>query len=202
MWIDEHPYLFIYLVGCVIVIILTVIKVILFGLIAWISKEHIFNKNARKLDPPDERSFLNKAGDVLTLLFVTVLFSWINVLYIPWEIARVLLASIRELFTSRPEAIEVLRFPLRNNPHMPRESVWAYAHALQIRVGEKQPGETDLRASLDELYGYYPSFDRATALKQLKALNVVSPEVITATMDSLSKPSEEEMEEIGVDDDP
>jgi hypothetical protein len=81
-----------------------------------------------------------------------------------------------------PEGIKRLRFPLRNNPDMPRESVWAYLHALNVEVGGEPPSETALVDSLNEVTDYYPSFDRVAALKQLESLKVISQDVTSASL--------------------
>ncbi|GEM_PF-2028260 len=191
MWIDNHPFIFFYLVGCVLVVVLTVFKVIFFWTINWIIKANILNKNLRKVLPPDDVTFMEKVARLVGTLVVEVMLSWINVVVILWQIVVALLRTARDLLSPAPEGIKLLRFPLRNNPAMPRESVWAYLLALQVKVGEKQPNEATIVRSLNELTDYYPSFDRIAALKQLESLNVVSSDVISASLAHLGDSPEE-----------
>jgi len=67
--------------------------------------------------------------------------------------------------------------------------------ALQIKLGQTESSEAVLIGSLDELLGDYPTFNRMTALKQLRALNVLNPEIVAAALDRLSKPEEENEED-------
>lgn len=191
-WLDNHPLVLLYLVGCVFVFLLAPVKLGVFWLLSWITKAHILRKNLKKVAPPDSSTFLDRLGIAICLLFVVAAFSWLGVLYAIWEIAALVFGVLREALVSTPEAIKALRFPLRNNPTMPRESVWAHVQALQIKMGEKQPTETTLLAGLNELKSYYPSFQRDVALKQLAALRVLPREVISAAMAGAEKPPPED----------
>ena len=192
MWIHSHPYLFIYLIGCILVVILTLIKISLFWTIAWITKGNILNKNLKKLLSPNKGTFIKKVTQFLGVLLLETALSWINVVVVLWQITTALLRTVREVFSSTPEAIKLLRFPLKTNPDMSREAVWAYVQALQVKGGGKQLSESELLATLNELFDQFPSFDRRDALKQLESLNVMSSGVISATLSRLS-PSEEEI---------
>ena len=183
---DIHPYLSIYLIGCALVVFLTLFKVVFFWFIGWITKENILNKNLKKLQYPDEKTFTSKALLFLGVIVLEAALSWVNVLIIIFQIIKILLNVIREALTTMPEAVKTLRFPLRNNPNMSREAVWAYLSALQIQVGEKQPNESDLLYSLDEVADYYPSFNKQIALNQLKDLNIISNGIILSTLNELS----------------
>ena len=124
MRIDEHPYLLLYLVGCVLSLILIVLGTVVSGTVGWITRANIVKKNLKKLLPP--QTFAAKAGVVLGTLAFSVALSWINVLLVVlWQIPVGLLGTLREFFSSTPEAIKLLRFPLKNNPYMSREAVWA-----------------------------------------------------------------------------
>jgi hypothetical protein len=190
-WIEEHPYVLLYLVGCVVYVFLSLLHLVIFGLIRWMTKTNTLNKNLRKILPPDERSSDEKATAVFTAVVINVALSWINVLLVIWQTLAGLLGTLRELFSSTPEAVKLLRFPLRNNPNMSREAVWAYCEALKVKAGEKQPSESALRSSLDELLEHYPSFDRETALNELKALKVLRADVVPGVLDKLSASEEE-----------
>ncbi len=183
---DVQPYLSIYLIGCALVVFLTLFKVVIFWFIGWITKENILNKNLKKLQHPDETTFTSKALLFLGAIVLEAALSWVNVLVIIFQIIKMLLNVIREALTTKPEAIKALRFPLRNNPNMSREAVWAYLSALQIKVGEKQPNESDLLYSLEEVTDYYPSFNKKIALNQLKDLNIISNDIVISTLSELS----------------
>ena len=190
MSLDLHPIILFYLAGCVLVVVLIFFKIILFWTIDWIIKANILKKNLRKVLPPNAMTFMEKGVRLVLTLVVEALLSWINVVVILWQIAATLLRTARDLLSPAPEEIKLLRFPLRNNPDMPRESVWAYLLALQVKAGEKQPSETILVGYLSELSDIYPSFDRIAALKQLESLNVISSDVISASLTQLREISE------------
>ena len=191
MWFDEHPYIGIYLLGCVAAAMLSLFKAGLFWMIGWITKSNVAEKNLKKIQPPDKETFGEKAATFFTLLAISSAFSWLSVITAPFEIMWGLLKVLREVFASTPEAIKVLRWPLRNNPDMSREAVWAYFFALKLKVGEASPNVYGLLTELNELSEHYPYFDRKAALNQLNGLNVMSAEIISSALDRLSSFEEE-----------
>lgn len=192
MWIDQHPYLFVYLLGCVLVVLLSVFNVTLFWTIAWITKANVVRKNLKKLEPADdETSLAVKASAFVGAFVFEVALSWIGVLVAVWQVASMLLKTLREAVTSTPEEIKLLRFPLHNNPNLSREAVWAYVHALRIKVGEASPDERTLLQSLHNAREQHPSFDRSTALSQLNGLNVVSEAIISSAQRRVSFAADE-----------
>ena len=94
----------------------------------------------------------------------------------------------RDALSPVPQAVRQLRFPLKNNPSLPAESVWAYLYALGIRAGNVPPDEPGLAEEIDEIFSNLPDFDRAAALRQLDALDVVKPSVIAAVASRYSVP--------------
>ena len=70
MWIDEHPYLFIYFLGSGLVLILSMFNMTLLWLISWITKGNVLAKNLKKLQPPDEQS---RGHEILTFIVVLAL---------------------------------------------------------------------------------------------------------------------------------
>lgn len=191
MWIDQHPYFFAYLLGCVFVVLLLAFKVALFWTIAWITKANIVRKNLKKLEPDDEQGFGLKAAVVLGGFVLEVALSWINVIVALWQIAVMLLKTLREAITSTPEAIKLLRFPLRHNPNMSPEAVWAYVSALSIKAGENVLDADELMRSLNSLRDEHPSFDPEAALDVLNGLDVMSPAVISSALNRLSLAAED-----------
>ncbi len=186
MLIDTHPYIFIYLLGSVLVVLLTLFKTALFYTVDWMIRANVLQKNMRKLLQPDESSFGDKALKSFGLLLVEAFLSWVNVAVILWQILSALFRVARDQLQAAPEAISILRFPLRNNPDMSRETVWAYCQALGVKAGHKLPTKEELVNSLNEISRYYPTFDRVAALKHLESLNTVNPEVTLASLAELS----------------
>lgn len=152
------------------VIILTLANLILFWSICWITKGNILRQNLKKVQAPDDLTFLQQACIYIGLLLLNALFSWINVLLIPLEMIKMLLNVLREALASTPEEIKLLRFPLWNNPHMSREFVWAHYQALNVKALGIRPNADNLNDSLNELVDYYPSFRKKEAINELKKL--------------------------------
>lgn len=71
-----------------------------------------------------------------------------------------------------------MRFPLKNNPNMSSEAVWAHFQALMFEAGGVKPNERDLLGSLREIQEYYPNFVPSEAVSNLQHLNVVNDEVL------------------------
>lgn len=186
MLIDNHPYLFFYLLGSFFAILLILFKVFLFWFIAWITKANIVHKNLRKLMPPEEKSILLKIVIFIGTLLFESLLSWVNVLVASWQIISGGLRIVRELLQPAPEIIKNLRFPLRNNPNMQRESVWAYVQALKIKSGEKQPTKEAILFSLEEIKELYPSFNLVIALKELESLASIENRVTSELLSEIA----------------
>ncbi len=178
MWFDEHPYLIFYLVGFCCAVFLILVKIMVFSFLNWITKTNILNKNLKKILPPNEETILAKWIKLIGVLAAEAALSWINVIVSLFQIVVTILRVLREAFSSVPEEVKLLRFPLKNNPDMARESVWAYLIALNVKTGEKILTEIELISNLDEVRSYYPSFDYSSALKQLDGLNIISSENI------------------------
>jgi len=195
VWSETHPYLLIYLLGCMLVLILSMLKVAMFWLIGWITKTNVAAKNLKKIAPVDEQTAGSKAATFIGVLAFEAALSWINVVVAIWQIAVTLLKVVREALVSTPEAIKLLRFPLRNNPNMSPETVWAYLQALNIKAGGEPPGQDELRDSLDGVCEAHPSFNRTSALNQLGGLNVMSGDVISSALHHRSSKEEEDEDE-------
>jgi hypothetical protein len=180
----SSPYLMIYLLGCLVVLVLLPLKLVLIWVINWITKSNIVIANLKKIGPPETtKEFFVRAGIRLGVLIVEVPLSWINVVVILWQILRLILQSMREILTPVPEVIRALRFPLKNNPEMARESIWAHAVALGVHAGGGQPDVGSLVQSLREVFDNYPTFNTEKALLELEALSVASPAVLASARD-------------------
>lgn len=182
-------WLIYYFVGCFAVVLLQIGSFTFFATLDWFLKGSVFRKNLKKLDPPEEKkSFWSKALIVFGMLLFDVALSWIGVLLQLWNIGTRLLGMVRDIFASVPEELKVLRYPLRNNPEMSREAVWAYLRAAEAKFGGVQASEHTLLYSIQAVREHYPYFDRVAALNQLKTLNAVSPDAIAAALEQVRTP--------------
>lgn len=173
-WVYEHPAVYFYLLGCVVVVILAPLRLALLWSLAWITKGNVYARNVRKLLPRDTDAFWKKAVAFLGMFAFDVALSWLIVIYAFVQIALILLRTIREAMSSTPEEIKLLRFPLMNNPELPPESVWAHLTALNARAGTVE--YSDIARDLVGLPESLSSFDSRTALAQLERLHAVPPE--------------------------
>jgi hypothetical protein len=191
--LDNHPYLAIYLLGCGFVPVLAVTCVAFTWVLSWITKANVVAKNLRKLEPSQSKApFASRAGKFLATWTAEMALSWISVAVLAWRTVSVFFRTIREIFSSVPEAVRQLRYPLKTNPDLPAESVWAYAYALNIRVGSPPPDAATLSQHLDVMSTLVPLFDRAAALRQLEALDVVKSSTIAAVVAQGDAPADED----------
>jgi hypothetical protein len=182
--------LMLYLVGCALTFLLIIFRTVFLLAIGWLLKENIYRSNLKKICPPDEKTFKDKALGYIFLLGFESLLSWINVPVLIWNIFKDLVTAARNLLSSHPEDFKRLTFPLRNNPEMTREAVWAYGSALEAKVGV-QLTEEKIFSSLNELQDFYPSFNRFTALQQFGGLNIVDQEMLDRLSKRIRNPSSE-----------
>lgn len=177
--------LYIYLAGCVAVVLLMQVKLFIFWFAAWITKGNVLAANLKKLKPPDDRRLISKAATYVGIVLVEALLSWINVFIIIFQTLKMLLNVLRESLTETPESIKSLRFPLKNNPNMSSEAVWAHLQALTVESGVAKPSERDLLDSLREIREYYPypDFVSSEAVSNLQDLNVLNDEVLKRTFE-------------------
>ena len=173
-FIGAHPYLQIYLIGVCASFALSLSAAILFKVIYWVTGEHVLQKNLKKIRPPDENSFLEKILGGLLLRVLESLLSWVDVPIILWLTMQGLLKLLREWFSSVPEEIKLLRFPLWHNPDMSVEAVWAYVNAVAIRAGET-PNWDVMMGRLDNMAEINPRINRQNAIEILENLKVMPP---------------------------
>lgn len=172
---DDHLYLLGYLVGCAVAVALTVVASIAVHVVSWMSKGNICAKNLRKLDPPE----VSPAAAYLGVLVLNGILSWLTVLsFLAWQFPVAVFRFVRELVTSTPETIKLLRFPLYNNPHMTAEAVWAQVVALNLAAGADRPTVRSVLEGLDEVKGKVASFHPELAIDQLSFLKAVDTAVI------------------------
>lgn len=172
--------LFIYLLGSVLVILLILAKLIIFYVFNWITKANILDKNLKKLQKEDKKEwYLNLLIFLGKVLFEASL-SWMNVVFVLWQILAEIFKGLRDSLSPTPEEIKKLRFPLRNNPALSKEAVWAYSVALGLKTGEALPNENVIIGTIDEVLENRPDFNYRYALNQLDNLKVLSSETIAS----------------------
>lgn len=150
-------------------------------IIGWAFKGNIFKKNLNKIKDPSTLSFKLSSMMFAFSLITGTAMSWLGVLQYVFYIFWLPLVVIREALSPTPEEIKMLRFPLMNNPNLARESVWAYLHALDIKMGT-EPSATQMGWNLEEISGFYPSFNAEVALKTLGSLVDIDPDTLADTM--------------------
>jgi hypothetical protein len=183
MQFGNHSYLAIYLVGCLVSVGLVIMHVCVVCFVNWFTKATIFQKNMKKLGPPETQSWQDKASVLAGLIFLYIILSWIATPYLLWQIFADPLRALRESLTSVPEEIKLLRFPIRNNPDMPRESVWAYVLALSVKGGGIPANPEYVRSNLLAIKKKYPGFRDNIALETLKSLIVVNFDLFSEVLD-------------------
>jgi hypothetical protein len=164
-----EQYLAFYLIGCLLVVMLMLIHAIIYWSLSWLTKSGQAMKNAKKIMDPNETSTL---FITFTFIIIDISLSWINVLIIPFQIIKGLVTALRESW-STPASVKTLRYPLKNNPDMTREAVWAHIVSILVLMTGQQPESDEIADGLLEIQNWYPSFDTSTALDQLIALSVV-----------------------------
>lgn len=180
-----HDYVFIYILGCVATFTLLLFNTALMWFLRWITKANVVIKNIRKIEPPDETTFFQKVSTFILSNLFEILLSWISVLLQIWLTISTILTTLREVFTETPEDIKTLRYPLKNNPNMPPEIVWAHVNAIQLKATGKQLDVAELADSVNDLRYDYPSFNREYAVKHLKHLDVISADTLKSVLNTL-----------------
>jgi hypothetical protein len=183
-------YLEIYLLGSATVAVLSILKYLYFNAIAWIFKVHVINKNLAKISLDSQLTFWEKLGTFGVALFFESLLSWINVPIICWQFFHETIKVLRESISTVPEDIKILRYPLKNNPNLEAEIVWAYSQALNFKNGTVF-SSLDLANSLVELKNKNKYFQSNKAINSLKSLAVYPTDVVDEIEIRLRSESEE-----------
>lgn len=184
----NHPYLIFYVVGCVITVLLAIAQVIVFTLLNFLTRANIADRNLKKLAPPNRRTWTEKVV-LFSLRHVVGIFgSWLSVVAYLWQFVAVFFRTLRESLTPVPEEIKLLRFPLRHNPDMTREAVWAYVVALAVKGGGATVDINYVSAYLTEARRDLPSFTDGRAIDILKGLKVLDPVMLDSAL-ALSRDS-------------
>lgn len=191
---DDHPYLSIYLVGCLLAFCLHFVVTAEGYIIGWIFKDNVLRKNLNKIKDPSEQGFKATAMMFVFALVIGTIMSWLGVLLYLWQIFWIPIAAIREVLSSTPEEIKLLKFPLKNNPNLAREAVWAYLYAFNTKGGVT-PNAWDINNDLYGIGAYYPSFNKQSALEILGSLRVVDPDILSNAA-SIIEDKKREWEEV------
>ena len=155
----------VYLFGAFLVIALILVKLIMFPAVDWLAHGPTIRRNLQKISAPVEKRSKWK----LLFLPLEVALSWVNVVIISWQILFWFVNLLRELCTSVPPTLKELRYPLRNNPDLQPEMVWALVVAAEREVGGFW-SEEDLKEQIEEIKSYHPSFNAEIAQKCLNSL--------------------------------
>lgn len=179
----QQDWFVIYLAGCVAWVVFAIFKVLLILFLSWITKGNILRKNMAKISEPVSTSWAIRWGIQGVLYLIEAALSWLGVIINIGHLIVILFRILREVFTTVPEEIKRLNFPLLNNPNLSREAVWAHMYALGIKAGDNDPTDKGLMSdSLTDVSYYYSDFKRKKALKRLGTLNVVSDKVISSML--------------------
>jgi hypothetical protein len=185
--VDFNFWLAIYLVGAAITFLLILVKLFLSLCLRWMTKVSIWQKNLAKIQPPKENlKWYWNVAMFLGMSLIECCLSWINVPVLIWQIIKILLDVIREMFTSVPERIKELRYPIRNIPNLEAESVWAHGLGLSVCAGSALPTVTSIVSELNEIKSFNRNFNPAVAVDHLKRLGVVSAEITTRVAERLN----------------
>lgn len=185
MWLNSHPFLDNYLVGCTTAVVLTIAQVLLYELFYRVTRRTVAKVNIAKLRPDYEmflgRRILRRAA----LSLPVILLSWIGGLLLLFEIPWALAKMTRQELKPVADDIKKLQLKLRNDPTMSREDVWAYVQALGVKLGRKVRDEETLALSLNEVISHHPFFNQQSALMTLKELDALSSQSIDSLLEKI-----------------
>ncbi len=167
----------VYLLGSLATVILYILNQVVFGTIRWFMKLNVMTDNYNKLVYPFKpESIRDKATKHLLSVVFESIFSWISVLIQIYGTFRGLLEIIREVFSDKPENIKELIYPLKNNPNLKAEHVWAYVAAIGILDGNIMPNKGAIASELQQSVDANNKFNYELAVEKLKTLHAVEEE--------------------------
>lgn len=145
-------------------------------IVNWFTKANILIKNHRKITyyspKPIPIIIFNFIGGYL-LIFIL---SWVEVLFKLYYIFKLILDTIRYFINPLPEFLKNLYFPLKNNPNLECEEVWAHVIAIAIAGGVRVRVDgylgciNDIQGAINDILKIYPAFNVYSALLQLQSL--------------------------------
>lgn len=170
--------LFVYLFGCFIAFLIQITTRTIINFIYFITKENILIKNIKKISEPDNRTKVKKFGEWALAFLLSVLASWINVIGASIHFIVFIFRFIREIIQTTPQTIKELRWPLRNNPDLSREHVWAYLVALSVKGGSTELNADLIIKEIFNITNYYEDFEKKRAVKILSTLIVINENIL------------------------
>jgi hypothetical protein len=170
-----------YLLGCFATLFLTILKITLIQVGFWFVNEQIYRHNIAKISvyfSPITGHLTHEKTKLKTIvftIFLDCLLSWINVVFVTFQICMFCLILIKFMFRTAPPSFQEILFPLRNDPSLDPEMVWARIIAVG-NYGHAQPTASNLKLDLDTTSRLVPGFSRAKALACIRALKFVPEE--------------------------
>jgi hypothetical protein len=202
-----YQIFFYYVVGCAVALCLQVARWMFFTTIEWLMKVNIHRANLKKLEPAVPPVVPIEGAEPFRLLEVfertgmidlgpkasseddtfgfKLVLSWIGAVLVSVVFLLEALELVRRLISRTPDAVVNLRYPLRNNPLLLREAVWAHSFALAIPFGDCVQDPLFILFLLNEVRRNHSEFDRRLALEILGDLRVARESVVSRALDSL-----------------
>lgn len=138
----------------------------------------VFRENLKKLEmhydfftgEMKEYPVTNKEATKLILLEMSL--SWISVIIQIWKTFKFFIQAIKEQLTVSP-ALKELYYPLRNNPYLEKEIVWARLISSSVITTGRQLSLEEVYRGIEIYESRLINFNRDKALKYLLDLEVV-----------------------------
>jgi hypothetical protein len=165
---------FLYLLGSLLVLALTLSKVAL----GWLTEQllgigyHWFNCQKIGFFRSRITGHLSDKPDSYSVIALVIgfemLLSWINVPVCIWQLFTQLVSTAAELMKRAPEDLNKYRYPLRENPSLSPEEVWAHLVAVAVAGGKLTIRSETLVQELHEIS------DRGIKINKLQALECLA----------------------------
>jgi hypothetical protein len=182
----------VYLLGCFAAIVVMLANTAVFYSVGWLRKSNIVARNLKKIFPPDRTPFATKLAKGAAFVALEIALSWIAVAAGAWKLLRFVLETMREVLSPPPEAVRKIAYPLKCNPDMSREAVWAHTLSIGALTGDSLAQPEGICEALSEVSAVYDDFDKELALRLLRGLNVVAPDVIDESVRKFEETEETE----------
>jgi hypothetical protein len=114
----------------------------------------------------------------LSLIFIEAVSSWIGLLCGVWKLCHLLLAAMRTFFSKQPEELIRVRFPLRANPDLEPEAVWAHLFSLSILMSAGLFSCEETLSDLAMTKERVGRFDEIKAISYLENIGIAKKQLI------------------------
>lgn len=184
--------LVIYIVGCFYSALLAFGSLLLDVIIHWVAGSGYFWANLKKIGlyrgindafAPQPVSWRLRA----LWISIEVGLSWVALPFSCWAILATAVKVVRSIFRPDPPRIVEIRLPLRSNPSLSAEAVWARVFAIAILAMGDFPKEAEVLKEI-ELQKERVSLDPTLAVDHLIHLNVL-PEATASALRARFAPS-------------